>query len=178
MPRRQDTIAILDDDSDRIDEMRRCLLARVHEYEVMCFDNAPDIIEWLQGHLEATALICLDHDLGPNRHRDGDVFDPGTGRDVADYFGLPDAHLPGSRPHDKQPGRPRNGACPDRRGLAVLRVRLTTTWNRFGRRGFLMSWQCYPLGNRAGLAWFGCRNSCRFGGRQELLRHRLQFRRV
>jgi hypothetical protein len=50
------------------------------------FDNAPDIIEWLHDHLEETVLICLDHDLGANRLRDGESFDPGTGRDVADYL--------------------------------------------------------------------------------------------
>lgn len=26
----------------------------------------------------------MDHDLGPNRQRNGEVFDPGTGRDVVD----------------------------------------------------------------------------------------------
>ena len=31
-------------------------------------------------------LICLDHDLGSNRVRNGEAFDPGTGRDVADYL--------------------------------------------------------------------------------------------
>jgi hypothetical protein len=36
--------------------------------------------------LEEAALICLDHDLGPNRQRGDEIFDPGTGRDVANYL--------------------------------------------------------------------------------------------
>ncbi len=50
------------------------------------FDNAPKMIEWLEEHLDRCRVICLDHDLGPNRTRDGNVFDPGTGRDVVDFL--------------------------------------------------------------------------------------------
>jgi hypothetical protein len=55
-------------------------------HSLVVFDNAPDTVEWLQDHLEGAALICLDHDLGPNRDRDGEIFDPGTGRDVVDHL--------------------------------------------------------------------------------------------
>jgi len=79
-------IAILDDDSERIQVMVRSLLACAPQYDVVAFDNAPDMIAWLGKHLEETRLICLDHDLGPSRDRGGVVFDPGTGRDVADYL--------------------------------------------------------------------------------------------
>ena len=79
-------IAILEDDSPRIEEMRQCLSTCLPQCEVVFFDNAPDMIAWLRDHLHEITLICLDHDLGPNRCRDGDVFDPGTGRDVANYL--------------------------------------------------------------------------------------------
>jgi CheY-like chemotaxis protein len=82
----QTTVVILEDDPDRIREMSACLHGRFSEYEVVVFDNAPDMIERLSQHLEEVRLICLDHDLGPNRLRAGRVFDPGTGRDVADYL--------------------------------------------------------------------------------------------
>ena len=79
-------IAILDDDE------RRCLAMREHALlvapgsELHFFDNAPDMIEWFKAELSDIDLISLDHDLGPNRERDGKVFDPGTGRDVVDYL--------------------------------------------------------------------------------------------
>src|SRR5664279_3055983 len=79
-------ILILDDEPERIQEMTRCIRERISECQLICFDNAPDLINWLTDHLEGLASICLDHDLGPNRLRDENVFDPGTGRDVADYL--------------------------------------------------------------------------------------------
>lgn len=50
------------------------------------FDNAPDMITWLDEHLLEVVLLSLDHDLGPNRDRNGEIFDPGTGRDVVDFL--------------------------------------------------------------------------------------------
>ena len=79
-------IVLLDDDPARIHEMTRCLQQQLPTCQLAFFDNAPDMICWLKDHLEDAALICLDHDLGPNRKRDGDIFDPGTGRNVADYL--------------------------------------------------------------------------------------------
>ncbi len=81
-----DTIGILDDDPDRIAVMEGLLRDQFREYAVCTFDNAPEMIQWLAGHLSALALICLDHDLGPNRMREGASFDPGTGRHVADFL--------------------------------------------------------------------------------------------
>lgn len=80
------TIAILDDEPERIAAMAPLLRTRFSDYFVCTLGNAPDFIEWLRVHLVETALICLDHDLGPNRTRDGVPFDPGTGRDVADFL--------------------------------------------------------------------------------------------
>lgn len=79
-------IALLDDEPDRIRAMLPLLARRYPEYEVVTFENAPDMIVWLREHLGRVCLLCLDHDLGPNQLRDGAVFDPGIGRDVADFL--------------------------------------------------------------------------------------------
>jgi hypothetical protein len=79
-------IALLEDDGKRIEEMTACLRERFPDYSLEVFDNAPDMIEWLSLHLEESNLICLDHDLGPNRLRDGEIFDPGIGRDVVNFL--------------------------------------------------------------------------------------------
>ena len=52
------------------------------------------MVLWLGDHLEEANLICLDHDLGPNRKLNGIVFDPGTGRDVVDYLTTRKPHCP------------------------------------------------------------------------------------
>jgi hypothetical protein len=80
------TIAILDDEIDRIDAMTRLLSERFSSARVVTFDNAPAMVDWLAGDLSSCALICLDHDLGPNRRIDGEAFDPGIGRDVVDWL--------------------------------------------------------------------------------------------
>lgn len=79
-------VAILDDESDRIRAMVPILNQRFPDLNVVTFENAPDINQWFAENLESCRLICLDHDLGPNQRRDGVVFDPGIGRDVADYL--------------------------------------------------------------------------------------------
>lgn len=79
-------IALLDDDPDRIVTMRS-LLSRWHsKYEVIVFENAPDMIVWLNENLHQVSLLSLDHDLGPCQLREGLSFDPGIGRDVADFL--------------------------------------------------------------------------------------------
>ena len=80
------TILVLEDDPDRCRAFKECLGERFPLYSVVACDNAPDAIQWLRDHLEEAVLICLDHDLGPNRLRGGEVFDPGTGRDVVDHL--------------------------------------------------------------------------------------------
>lgn len=44
------------------------------------------MIAWLTNNLSSVTLISLDHDLGPNRERKGEVFDPGIGREVVDFL--------------------------------------------------------------------------------------------
>ena len=82
------TIAILDDQPERITQMRGVLAERLPEHRTVEFDNAPDMIAWLDDRLSNCSLICLDHDLGSERRLAGGLFDPGTGRDVADYLAV------------------------------------------------------------------------------------------
>jgi len=77
-------IAFLEDDERRQQAMRELLVTELADYAHIFFDNAPDLIHWLDDHLSDVSLLCLDHDLGPNRIREGQTFDPGCGRDVAD----------------------------------------------------------------------------------------------
>jgi hypothetical protein len=78
--------AILDDEPERIAAMLPCLASCCPGHESIVFDNAPDMIVWLKVHCGEAILICLDHDLGPNRLIGGVMRDPGTGRDVADFL--------------------------------------------------------------------------------------------
>jgi hypothetical protein len=84
----------MDDASERIDAMREAIEKHLPEVGVVFFDNAPDMIDWLEDSLASVSLLCLDHDLGPNRERDGAVFDPGTGRDVVDSLAVVTASCP------------------------------------------------------------------------------------
>jgi hypothetical protein len=79
-------IAILEDEGVRTAAMRVRLRESFPQYNCVFFDNAPDMIQWLHDHLRSTGLISLDHDLGPNRIRNGEAFDPGTGQDVVNYL--------------------------------------------------------------------------------------------
>ena len=87
-------VAILDDEKNRRAEMERSLLQALPEVSISLFDNAPDMIAWLARHIEDVAVVSLAHDLGPNRFRDGMLFDPGTGRDVADFLVEMDRSFP------------------------------------------------------------------------------------
>lgn len=79
-------VAILDDDPRRAEAFEKALRAISAGREIRLVDNAPDFIAWLSENLGRTILICLDHDLGPSRLRDGARFEPGTGRDVVDWL--------------------------------------------------------------------------------------------
>ena len=75
----QSFVAILEDNSDRLKEMRACLSELLPSYEHVYFDNASSMVAWFEEHLAQVVLISLDHDLPT----DGDY---GTGRQVADYL--------------------------------------------------------------------------------------------
>ena len=80
------TILVLDDDEHREATMMKVLAGRFDQFKHVFFDNAPETIAWLKENLKDVVLICLDHDLGPNRQLGDGQFDPGTGRDVVDYL--------------------------------------------------------------------------------------------
>ncbi|MCT7974277.1 cyclic-phosphate processing receiver domain-containing protein [Laspinema olomoucense] len=79
-------IAILEDDPGRIQAMEKRLKQSFPNCSSIFFNNAPDIIAWLKSHLHECLLLSLDHDLGPSWERNGQLFDPGIGRDVVDYL--------------------------------------------------------------------------------------------
>ncbi|MBD3562710.1 hypothetical protein H6S82_28280, partial [Planktothrix sp. FACHB-1355] len=79
-------ITILEDNLERKAEMKRYLGEFFSTRSAIFFDNAPDAIAWLKECLQFCALISLDRDLGSSYWRDGEIFDPGTGRDVVDYL--------------------------------------------------------------------------------------------
>ncbi|MCL1466413.1 ADP-ribosylglycohydrolase family protein [Argonema galeatum] len=87
-------IVVLEDYEGRIAPMRDRLNESFSKWSHVFFDNAPDMIEWLSNHLHDCILISLDHDLGPNRKHNGEVFDPGIGRDVVDYLASKPAQCP------------------------------------------------------------------------------------
>lgn len=76
-------IAILEDDGARIELMLPWLNQLLGEYQVVIFQSASRMIQWLTDHLSNVSLISLDHDL-PVITVDGD--EGGDGRQVADYL--------------------------------------------------------------------------------------------
>ena len=79
-------IAILEDEAGRISVMGKLLSADFPDYDAVFFDNTPEMLDWLKVNLDQTSLICLDHDLGSDRIIKGEMTDPGTGRDIANYL--------------------------------------------------------------------------------------------
>lgn len=78
-------LAILEDDPGRTTAMRSALNA-INVRAAAFFDNAPDMLVWLRTRLADVGLLSLDHDLGPNRIRNGEPFDPGCGQDLTAYL--------------------------------------------------------------------------------------------
>jgi 8-oxo-dGTP pyrophosphatase MutT (NUDIX family) len=79
-------VVILEDDGRRTEAMRSVLAELAPELAPVVFDNAPDMIVWLERHLDHARLISLDNDLGPSRTREGAPFDPGDGRAVVAWL--------------------------------------------------------------------------------------------
>jgi len=65
--------------------MNACLTEIFPDAQVLYFDDAQVMIDWLAQHLGDVILISLDHDLAI-RTIDGKSVDCGTGRQVADYL--------------------------------------------------------------------------------------------
>lgn len=87
-------VAILEDDINRLLEMKACLGELLPDFEHCFFDNAAEMITWLEANLSSTVLISLDHDLPIIQYRGGKRVDPGTGRVVADYLAKQPATCP------------------------------------------------------------------------------------
>lgn len=66
--------------------MRQCVSKHLPDYDIAAFDNADEMIVWLEDHLGEVTLISLDHDLPLVQMRDGERVDAGTGRMVADWL--------------------------------------------------------------------------------------------
>ena len=82
----QKLIFVLENDPARIEAMKAALALHELESVSMFIDNSPDAVVWLSRNLPRCGLISLDHDLGGEQIRDGQMFDPGTGRDIACYL--------------------------------------------------------------------------------------------
>ncbi len=89
-----DIIAVLEDDPLRTAAMQEEIQRLFPSTRMVFFDNAPDMLSWLESSLSSVRLLCLDHDLGPNRQRHGQIFDPGIGRDVSEYLATQKASCP------------------------------------------------------------------------------------
>jgi hypothetical protein len=79
-------IAILEDNQDRQAVMRAWLADRFYQYDARIFDEAGEMIRFLDEHLADTLVISLDHDLELKPGPRGRPVDPGTGREVADFL--------------------------------------------------------------------------------------------
>ena len=75
-------VAILEDEDRRIERMKEILTSLYPSHQVVFLGTAPDMIAWLEENMTKVVLFSLDHALGPNQKRDGQVFEPGTGQDV------------------------------------------------------------------------------------------------
>ncbi len=84
-------IVILEDNEDRRAAMRCCLADRFHQFETRFFDEAAEMIAFLDENLAETIVLSLDHDLELKPGGEGRWLDPGTGRDLANYLA---AHEP------------------------------------------------------------------------------------
>lgn len=79
-------IAILEDNAERRDVMRRCLADRFYTFDAHFFDESADMIRFLDQHLAETVVISLDNDLDLKPGPGGRMMDPGSGCEVAEYL--------------------------------------------------------------------------------------------
>ena len=78
-------VAILEDNAGRIAEMQACLAEALPGVPSVFFENAFEMISWLEQHLDEVLLISLDHDL-PLLDAIVNQIDCGDGRMVADFL--------------------------------------------------------------------------------------------
>src|SRR5436190_23374907 len=76
-------IIILEDNGERQQRMAACLHNNLPPCPLQFFKSAHDMLRYLPDHLSSARLISLDNDL---ERESVAAFDPGTGRDVANYL--------------------------------------------------------------------------------------------
>lgn len=79
-------IVILEDNTDRQAVMRACLADRFYTFDAHVFDDAAEMIHFLEAHLGETILISLDNDLDMKTGPGGRAVDPGSGCQVAEFL--------------------------------------------------------------------------------------------
>lgn len=77
-------IVVLEDDPWRSNEMRRALHHSVSDYEIVFFDNAHELCDWMDDNLSRVSVISLDRDLDLISVRE--MIDVGSGEDVVSYL--------------------------------------------------------------------------------------------
>lgn len=84
-------IVILEDNADRRAVMRRLIADRFYTYDTRFFDNTPEVIDYLNAHLDETLVVALDNDLDMKPGPGGRPIDQGEGRQVAEFLA---GHVP------------------------------------------------------------------------------------
>jgi hypothetical protein len=79
-------IVILEDNADRQAVMRACIADRFYTFDAQIFDDASEMIRFLETNLGETLVISLDNDLDLKPGPDGRSVDPGEGRQVAEFL--------------------------------------------------------------------------------------------
>lgn len=79
-------IVILEDNQDRIAVMKDCLRHKFDAFAACFFDEPSPMIAFLATCLADVSAVSLDHDLEMKQDSSGRLFDPGTGREVAEYL--------------------------------------------------------------------------------------------
>lgn len=90
---RRMTIAVLEDNPDRIAEMDRLLADKFPFFRRIFARTSAEAIAWLAANWSHVICVCLDHDLEPCANAASDA-DPGTGRQVSDYLAERPAAFP------------------------------------------------------------------------------------
>ena len=79
-------IVILEDNAERQAIMRACLADRFYTFDAHIFDDAAEMIAFLETNVAETIAIALDNDLEMKTGPNGRAIDPGEGRQVAEYL--------------------------------------------------------------------------------------------
>jgi hypothetical protein len=66
--------------------MRACIADRFYTFDAHIFDDAAEMIAFLETNLAETIAIALDNDLEMKAGPDGRSIDPGEGRHVAEFL--------------------------------------------------------------------------------------------